>query len=473
MLFNSFEYVVFLVMVFLAFWGLVRFRMLRAVILLVASYAFYMSWNATFVFLILGSTILDYCCGLWISKTENPLYKKLLLGVSLFANLGILGLFKYYDFFVDAVARGLTVIGLHAEPAHLGLVLPVGISFYTFQTLSYTIDVYRGSLKATKNFVEFALFVAFFPQLVAGPIVRASEFLPQYDRKPTLDTERAWSGIFLIGKGLVKKILIADYLAANLLDRVFEQPHAASSLEVMVALYGYTWQLYGDFSGYTDIARGSARLIGFELPENFKRPFQAKNVAEFWRRWHITLSRWFTDYLYKPLGAAQKGALRAYVNVAVTFLVVGIWHGAGWNFILFGAWHAFGLVTYRLWQNSRPLKDKKEARGWKAALFMFLTLHFHIANWPLFRARNLRGALEVYEQLFAFELTPFRVSPLVLLIIIGSYAFHYTPVEWVERAEKTTMRWPPMAQAGLIAILASVMMLVSAANPAPFIYFQF
>ena len=472
MLFNSFEYVLFLVIVFGLFWALARSAVLRVLLLLVASYVFYMSWNATFIVLIVASTMIDYVVGARLGRTEAHRWRALLLAVSVITNVALLGLFKYADFFIDATAQSLALAGVHIAPAHLNLILPVGISFYTFQSMSYTIDIYRRQIEPTRSFIEFATYVAFFPQLVAGPIVRAKEFLPQFRRAPSLTTERLGEGLFLILCGMTKKVLIADYLAANLIDRVFDTPGSYSSTEVWIAVFGYTWQLYGDFSGYTDIARGSAKLFGFELPENFNRPFQATGPIEFWRRWHMTLSRWVQDYIFISLGGSRRGKARTYVNLFITFMIIGIWHGAGWTFVLFGLWHAIGVTSNRFLRDLLG-PGRRRARGALRAALMGLNLFFFVVHWPIFRSPNVSRMIEVYQQMFAMQLWPIRIGPSVLAVIIGMTVIHYTPQRWVENLERAMIRLPAIGQAAVVAIVAAILMVVGGSQPAPFIYFQF
>lgn len=491
MLFNSVDYIVFLALVFLAFWGLepstspfaralgkvpARRRALaitRVVLLLVASYLFYMSWNAVFILLIVGSTLVDYLVGLGLGALDDSRARsrKALVAVSLVANLGLLGLFKYFDFASLATAQTLDVLGIAWEAPQLRLILPVGISFYTFQTLSYTIDVYRRRLEPTRSLLEFATYVAFFPQLVAGPIVRAREFLPQFRRPAQLSIAGARSGIYLILRGLVKKVAIADFLAVNLIDRVFEDPGAFSSGEVWVAVYGYTWQLYGDFSGYTDIARGSARLLGFELPENFDRPFNTTGPIEFWRRWHITLSTWVQDYIYIPLGGSQRGTLRTYANLFLSFLIIGVWHGAGWTFVLFGLWHAVGVTVNRAYRQLTG--SKKRPRGLLRALMVFVSVHFFVVHWPIFRASSLENMLDVYQQMLANDWASLRVGVGVWAVIFGMALTHFCPKSWLDAVEGRlrNLPWPLM---GLVVVaVAAALMKLSAEQAAPFIYFRF
>ena len=302
MLFNSPEYAYLLIGAFAASWFFARRLRARTVVLLLASYLFYASWNAKYLLLIFFSSSLDFAIGHFLGRTNHPLHRRALLGISVTVNLGILCVFKYFNFFAQEVAAGLGAVGVSTHPPYLDLLLPVGISFYTFQTLSYTIDVYRGKLEPSKSYLGYLLFVSFFPQLVAGPIVRASSLLPQLSAIPTLSPEQGSAAIYRIGMGLIKKIAIADYLGLHIVDPVFSNPQMYSSLETAVAIYGYAFQIYADFSAYSDIAIGSAALLGLTIPENFNGPYRAANLQEFWQRWHISLSTWLRDYLYIPLG---------------------------------------------------------------------------------------------------------------------------------------------------------------------------
>jgi alginate O-acetyltransferase complex protein AlgI len=333
----------------------------RVVILFVASALFYQAWASAMpgpyrylLGLLLGTIVLDYYLGVWIEQSEAPARRKALVIVSLCSNLGILFFFKYADFFSQDV--------LHLPVRRLHLILPAGISFHTFQSLSYTIDVYRRRLRATRSVISFATFVLFFPQLVAGPIVRAQDLLPQLAEPPALELEAATAGVFRIVVGLFKKIALADTLALALVDRVFEAPEHFSALEVVAGVYGYALQIYLDFSAYSDIAIGSAQVLGFTLPENFRTPYRSANLQEFWRRWHISLSTWLRDYLYITLGGSQGASWRTYLNLSLTMLLGGLWHGASWTFVVWGALHGFGLAITRYFQrNAGP--DERSARG--------------------------------------------------------------------------------------------------------------
>ena len=359
MLFATFDFLLFLVPVFAAYWALAGRPVARGVMLLAASYFFYAAgpkpmsgplpppW--TFLGLLVASTFVDYVCSLRIEAARAAFRNtKPWFVVSVVANLGTLCLFKYAGFASEVAREVSKLVGVRAAIPAVHLMLPIGISFYTFQSLSYTLDVYRGRLRAERDPIRFALFVAFFPQLVAGPIVRADELLPQLARPPRLARADVDVALYRIAKGVVKKVVFGDFVAASFTDRVFATPLTFSSLENLLALCAFTLQIYADFSGYSDIAIGTARLFGVVLPENFDRPYQAHDIADFWRRWHMTLSRWLRDYVYYPLGGSRLGTARTALNLAITMLLVGIWHGAGWTFVVYALLHAFAMVFNRL-----------------------------------------------------------------------------------------------------------------------------
>jgi alginate O-acetyltransferase complex protein AlgI len=375
MLFASFDFLLFFAVAFAGYWALVGRPRWRAAWVVVSSYFFYMAGSRPvdgplpppwyYVGLLVLSTAVDYvaalCIGVARQRAEAVASQppagvragapghagRGWLLVSLVTNLGLLGYFKYTGFAVEALADVGALLGVELRLPAVELLLPVGISFYTFQSLSYTIDVYRGRMSPERSVLRFAFFVAFFPQLVAGPIVRARDFLPQLARRPGLTREDVDFAVWRIAKGLVKKVLFADFIAATFTDRVFASPIEHSSLENLLALYAFTLQIYADFSGYSDIAIGTARLLGFRIPENFNRPYQAVDVADFWRRWHITLSTWLRDYVYYPLGGGREGARRTYVNLWITMFLVGIWHGASWNFVIYANVQAFAMLYNR------------------------------------------------------------------------------------------------------------------------------
>lgn len=500
MLFNSLDYFAFLALTLVGFWTLrrwggerdvpedaakgeggagtrvvVRGSWLRLLFIFLASCVFYAAWNWRYIFLILFSAVLDYLVGLRIAASEDPKRRKAWLMVSLVGNLGLLGVFKYYNFFAESTGEALRLIfGVDVHVPLLDVLLPVGISFYTFQTLSYAIDVYRGQIQPTRNFLKFGFFVTFFPQLVAGPIVRAAEFLPQLDRPPWLTRERVGNGLFLIGLGLSKKIIFADFISVNLVDRVFDNPAAFSATEVLLGLYGFTLQIYADFSGYTDVARGSAKLFGFELPENFDRPYQAKSVAEFWRRWHMSLSTWLRDYLYFPLGGSRGSSARTYFNLWLTIFLIGLWHGASWTFVIYGNLQALAVVVNRFWTRYR------KKRGWTApdpfwvdVLKILATLHFAVFSRILFRATSLDNAGDVTAQLFTGTTSTAQITNDVWRVLVLGFALHYVPRTQLEWARTRFVGLPPWAQGVALAVVAAGLTLFVTGGVVPYIYFQF
>ena len=482
MLFNSVDYFVFLGVSLAAFWALRRALLGRLAFLFVASCAFYMAWHPAYIVLILGSTVVDFVAGGRIGASSSPRVRKAWLLVSLVANLGLLGVFKYFNFAAGAVADGSELLA-SVLPASLGgvalprvsldVLLPVGISFYTFQTLSYTIDVYRGRLEPTRNFLQFAVFVTFFPQLVAGPIVRAVQLLPQLRTTPELTSDRVSQALFLIGTGLVKKVAIADFLSVSIVDRVFDDPGRFTGVEVVVALYAFTLQMYCDFSGYTDVARGSAMLMGLELPENFDRPYAATNPADFWRRWHMTLSSWLRDYLYFPLGGSRSGPVRAYVNLWITMFLIGIWHGASWTFVVYAVIQATAMVLHRFfYRRSGRTRDVVDA-WWIIGLKVLANLQLVVFSRILFRATSMDNALAITERLGSGTFSVMQVSGTVWLVLLGGFALHYTPRSLYEGAKRRFIGLPAWGQGVALFGLAVFLARVATAEVVPYIYFQF
>ena len=396
MLFNSADYLIFLVLMFFGFWALRRFRAWRVLFLILGSCFFYMSWNRYLILLILYSTLIDWWTGNAIARTSAPRKRKFYLLVSLVTNLGLLFVFKYANFFFDAFNQLAQWLELPLHAPTLQLLLPVGISFYTFQTLSYTIDIYRGQLEPARNLREFFLYVIFFPQLVAGPIVRAVDFVPQLDRTPVPNVREGIDGLYRIAIGLVKKVAFADYLALNVVERVFERPELFSSLECLVAVYAYAFQIYFDFSAYSDIAIGSAKMLGYHMPENFNAPYTARNLQEFWHRWHMTLSTWLRDYLYIPLGGSRHGAWKTYRNLFLTMLLGGLWHGASWTFVVWGAMHGVGLALTRMYQRGR---ENTTPNRWLEPFGVFFTFHYVCLAWIFFRAPSFEVAASMLQQI--------------------------------------------------------------------------
>jgi len=392
MLFNTIEFIAFFLIVFLIYWA--SGLRVQNILLLVASYYFYGCWNWKFLFLIFFSTLVDYICGLAISRTQKIKTRKILLFISVACNLTALGFFKYFNFFLDNLKPLFPILGISWEQSHLNIVLPVGISFYTFQSLSYTIDIYRGKIEPEKDLLKFALYVAFFPQLVAGPIERAARLLPQIRRERVLARHDFFDGLYLFYFGLFKKVFIADNLA-EIVNRVFSVPASQQSgFEILLGVYAFAFQIYGDFSGYSDMARGIARMLGFELMLNFRVPYLATNPREFWQRWHISLSSWLRDYLYIPLGGNRRGALITYRNIALTMLLGGLWHGAAWTFIIWGAYQGLFLIAHRLLEPSLRRLPFSTSNIWRM-FSIFAMFQLTCIGWLIFRADS-------FEQLFTF-----------------------------------------------------------------------
>lgn len=390
MLFNSLTFLVFFVVVYSLYLSLRSNYRYQNTLLLIASYVFYGSWNWKFLFLLLLSSIVDFFVGRAIYLNKNPQTRKYYLTISVLTNLSILGFFKYSNFFVESFVQLLDVFGMSADPITLNIILPVGISFYTFQTMSYTIDVYRRRLKPAHNFFDFALFVSFFPQLVAGPIERATNLLPQILSPRKITLSMIDSGIFLILWGLFKKVVIADNVGV-ISDQVFNGYTHFVGLDLIIGILAFTIQIYCDFSGYSDIARGICKLLGFELMVNFRLPYFALNPSDFWNRWHISLSSWLRDYLYISLGGNRKGNLNTYRNLILTMLLGGLWHGASWNFVIWGAYHGGILSIYRFFhansQNTDPWSDRYSNL---VPLFKLLSMFtLTLIGWVIFRCQSV------------------------------------------------------------------------------------
>ncbi|QQS05578.1 MAG: MBOAT family protein [Fibrobacterota bacterium] len=430
---------------------------------------FYWRSSGAFVGLLVATTIVDYWLARAIDVTPSRAVKRLCLFLSLGSNLGVLGWFKYANF---ALGTWSGLSGRAFEP--LDIVLPVGISFYTFQSLSYTMDVYRGEISALKRYRDFLFFASFFPQLVAGPIVRAKHFLPQMesDLRPS-SAERSQAVRLIIG-GLLKKIVVADFIAVNFVDRIFDAPLLHTGSECLLAAYGYAIQIYCDFSGYSDMAIGIALLLGFRLPINFDRPYAATSLTDFWRRWHISLSSWLRDYLYIALGGNRKGSVRTYVNLALTMLLGGLWHGASWKFVLWGGVHGVWLALEK-WLG---IPKRVAGSRWKSLLSWLVTFHLVVALWVPFRAKTLQIALDLFGQILAgvdFALLRQVVTafPTVFLAMLAGYAVHLAPHsmdQWFER-RLGSVGWVGRALA--LALAAWVVVQVRTAGIQPFIYFQF
>ncbi len=473
MLFQSLDYILFLVVAIIVFWSLSRHNFLRLLALLLMSCRFYMVWNPWYIFLVFASAGIDYTVGRLIPVVQSRARKKALLLVSIVSNLSVLGIFKYYNFFLSAVEGGLKIFGIEIPSLYLNLMLPVGISFYTFQSMCYTIDVYQQKIEPVKSILHFAAFTVFFPSLVAGPITKAQQLIPQLQATPRLTSEMVSRGTFLIMKGLVKKLLFADFLAINLVDRTFDNPQAFTSVEMLMGLYGYTLQIYCDFSGYTDVARGSAMLLGIELPENFNRPYMATSPAQFWRRWHMTLSSWLRNYVYFPLGGSRGSTARTYWNLWITFFLIGFWHGAGWTFVIYGVIHGTAMAIHRYFYKRAGRTKETVDPMWLEIIKIFLTFHFVVLSRILFRSPSLEVAGDVVRQLFAGSFSTAQISWKVWLVMGLGFAIHWSPQRWVTRLFDGYKSMPAWVQGLVIAGVGAMLFKLGSSQVVPYIYFQF
>lgn len=397
MLFNSLSFAIFLLIVFILYWAVPN--KFRWIVLFISSYYFYMSWNIKYVLLILFTTLISYACAIGLEQAEEKKKKKILIVSTMIASLGCLFFFKYFNFVTESIASLLQLFTLQVHPVTLNLLLPVGISFYTFQTLGYVIDVYRGDVRAERHFGKYATFIAFFPALVAGPIERSKNLLPQITHENRFDYEKAVSGLRLMAWGFFKKIVIADTLAVSV-DTVYDSPQSYQGFPLLVASLLFAVQIYCDFSGYSDIAIGTARLFGIDLMKNFNSPYFATSIREFWARWHISLTSWFRDYLYIPLGGNRVSKARNAFNVMVVFLGSGLWHGANWTYIVWGGIHGVGQVMQNLLFPKKKKKAKKEKKGLRFWISVVLVFCFVTFAWIFFRAESISDAFYVITHMF-------------------------------------------------------------------------
>ncbi|QXP63801.1 MBOAT family protein [Polaribacter sp. HaHaR_3_91] len=487
MLFNSIDFAIFLPITFVLYWFVTNKNLrLQNFLIITASYIFYGWWDWRFLSLILFSTIIDYSIGISLSNQNNQRKRKILLYISILINLGFLGFFKYYNFFLDNFISAFSFFGTKINASSLNIILPIGISFYTFQTLSYTIDVYKKKLEPTKNFIAFSAFVSFFPQLVAGPIERATDLLPQFYIKRHFDYTKAVDGMRQILWGLFKKIVIADNCAQNA-NIIFNNSYEYSGSTLILGAVFFAFQIYGDFSGYSDIAIGTSRLFGFNLKQNFAFPYFSRDIAEFWRRWHISLSTWFRDYLYIPLGGSRGSIWNKIRNVFIIFIVSGFWHGAKWTFIVWGALNALYFLPLLLLNknrnNTNTIAEGKFLPSVKEFFLMLLTFTLTVFAWIFFRAENISHATTyIYEMFlglndyinyyktyrFIYNLgTPYIIVFLSFLII-----------EWIGREQKYALekfgiKWKRYLRFTFYYLIIIIIFFFTLKKDLSFIYFQF
>ncbi len=460
MLLSSSLYFFFLIGIFFLYWPFSKWRAVGLAVLLFGNYFFYAKWDLFYLGLIPAASTVDFTIGLWLGRIKSPAGRKALVSLSILMNLGILAIFKYAGFFLEALG----------QPAgKWEWTFPLGISFYCFQSLTYTIDIYRKDAKPTSSLLAHLTAVSFFPTTLAGPITRVADLVKQLEKPDrALDPADGSRGLFLIGLGLMKKLLIADYLAENLVNRVFDFPGLYSGAEVLTAVYAYALQLYFDFSGYTDIAIGSAALLGLKLPINFNQPYSAANINDFWRRWHISLSNWLRDYLFFSL-PGKRNAVMPYLNLIITMTLGGLWHGASWNFVIWGVLHGAGQAVSRYWQTVRGKAKPWTPSWWRT----FVTVQFVCFCWIYFRASSIEQANLIVERILSGSWALDNVSGGLWSVLALAAAGHYAPKSWLEKPREWFVLAPFYAQAVVLLLLAIAIQYVAATGAAPFIYTKF
>lgn len=462
--------------------------LLRIVYVTAFSLFFYYKSSGLFVLLLLAAATSDFVIGHFLARSEHRASRRILVGLSMVINLAVLSYFKYFNFLGSLLVGLLQEVGLVlnrpdwvlTEWTAWDIVLPVGISFYTFQTMSYIIDIYRGEVKPLGRWIDYIFYVSFFPQLVAGPIVRAKDFIPQIYRTPYLGKAEYAEALVLIMSGLFKKAIISDYISLNFVDRIFDAPTLYTGLENLLGVYGYALQIYCDFSGYSDMAIGIALLLGFRFNINFDSPYQSASITEFWRRWHISLSSWLRDYLYIPLGGNRKGKLRTYINLIITMLLGGLWHGAATRFVLWGAIHGVALALHKLWCELFPSSkaSSMELPLWRRWLGRIITFHLVCFAWIYFRADSMEVAHEVMRQIatnfhpevFWQFVEGYRA---VFVLMIVGYVMHFVGQRRIVSVQGVLARSPFVVQALLLTLLIFAIIQVRSSEIQPFIYFQF
>lgn len=472
MIFPTLNFLLFFLVVCPIAWALaiVRTHTPHKLAIIGASYFFYAFWNWKLAFLLFGSVALNFIAGRLIDRTRGTLWCKRVVILAVILNLSLLGFFKYYGWFIESLDELLRGLGMERELPFLEIVLPVGISFFTFQGISYIVDLYRGDLDRSRPLIDVMFFISFFPHLVAGPIVRAAAFLPQLETPPSPNRVFVGLGLILIMWGVFKKAIVANYLAVSLVDKAFFDPTAYGAVDLLFAVYAYAVQIYCDFSAYSDIAIGVAALLGYRFQRNFNQPYRAETLADFWRRWHMSLSSWLRDYLYIPLGGNRGGELKTYRNLLLTMVLGGIWHGAAWKFLIWGALHGGFLALERATGFARDAENKPL---WRRALGVLLIFHFVCFCWIFFRAENLARVWEMLAGFGDWSRPSTLLTPFLLALIAFGMAIQFTPSDTLQRTDRLYHRLPNWAIGVLIGVALLVIEAIGGDGAAPFIYFQF
>ena len=470
MLFPTFNFAIFFMVTFLIAWALNQRHQAKLYFLIGASYVFYGFWDWRFCFLLFASSTVNWAFGWLVHNSEDPIRRKRIVSVAVALNLAVLALFKYFDFFIESLNGALEALHVGRDIPFLSILLPIGISSFTFHGISYVVDIYRRKLTQPATLPQMLLYISFFPQLVAGPIVRAHHFLPQLTTSPDPNDIRATRAFLLILGGLFKKVVLANYLATDLVDEIFFDPSRYGAADLLLGTYGYALQIYCDFSAYTDIAIGVAALFGYRFPQNFDQPYRALGLRDFWRRWHMSLSFWLRDYLYISLGG-NTGDWRRYRNLMLTMLLGGLWHGAAWTFVVWGGLHGTMLVIEHGLFGER--KEAGPAAPWLKALGIFVTFHCVCLTWIFFRSPDFEHALNFLAGFANLGGAPTVATPFTLTLLALGFALHFLPKDRVDRVENWCVRVPLPLQA---ACLGAAIVAIDSLGPegvAPFIYFQF
>ncbi len=447
-----------------------RYNTLKLLLTIAFSLYFYYKSSAEYCFILLGVCVSDYLLGIWLSRVSGDFVRRLIVAINVTINVGMLVVFKYLNLIIDTVAN---FAGRDFDP--LDIILPAGISFFTFRSISYIVDIYRGKIQACTDFLAYTFYLTFFPPLLAGPVVRASDMLPQVKANPVASRAMVAEGLFLIMCGLVKKVVVADYLSQNFVDRVFDNPALYSGFENLMGIYGFTIQLYCDFSGYSDMAIGIALLLGYRFLDNFRSPFKSQNPTEFWRRWHISLSFWLRDYLYIPLGGNRCSKLRKHGNLMTTMLIGGLWHGASWMYLIWGGLQGLFLVGHK---EIHDRTKRRERRWWRVAANVFITFNLIAISFMFFRARSMEAVGDMTRQIvgdFHFSVAPQFVTGylLVVLALVGGYLMHFAPASWTDRLRNRYIALPLIIQAVILALVIFLIIQVRSSEIVPFVYLQY
>ena len=474
MLFNTGLFLV-LFVIFLVFYQIVRgFRRIKMLITIAFSLFFYYKSGSWCVLILCGVTLSDFLLGLWMGAAGNNIVRRMIVLLNVAVNVAMLVYFKYFNLLYEAFA---SITGSTFEP--LDVILPAGISFFTFRSISYIVDIYRGDMKPATNFLNYVFFLTFFPPILAGPVVRARDMMDQIEESPVATRRMVSAGLFMIMAGLIKKVIVADYISGNFVDRVFDNPSMYSGFENLMGIYGFTIQLYCDFSGYSDMAIGIALLLGYKLKMNFDAPFKSQSPTEYWRRWHISLSSWLRDYLYIPMGGNRCSKARAHMNVFNTMLIGGLWHGASWMYVIWGAWNGGLLVAHKMIRSVTPrVKEENRRKWWRVATNVFITFNLIAVGMMFFRARSLEQVGDMVHQIvynFHLSVAPQFLEGYILIVLAMAlgYFMHFSPKKWSEQLEEKYHAQSGLVQAVVLALVLLLIIQVRQSDIVPFIYLQY